>query len=528
MAIIVQLPDGSQAHFPDGMSDDDIRQAMRKLPAGIAAKDPNELSWGDVPMKAVENFIPSGKRAVSEIVDAVSNLGDTTDALGNLAVGTGQKVWRNITGGEEKGDKEWAADAVGQYFADRYGSMDGFKRALAYDPVGVLSDLSTVFTGGAGALKGTGAMVKNLAGVNRRALDVANVLKKSGELSSKAAGLTDPLSLAGKALGKGTELAMGKEYTPAQRMYQSALGLNTGFSNNSKGRFSPMEVLAMTREGVDSRIPVTSSGWRKASDMVYDLNDKVDSLVDATDAAGVTVAPDEIVRGALKSDIRKTIGKQVNPESDMKAFDDSLVEYLRNHGHDTSVRGAHESKKATYQKFDRLYNNNAAPLAPGAKEAQMEIARQQRLAIGDAVEEARKKGVLDDITSSSIHDLNRREGNLIEIRDAIERAMLKSGNRAPIDSITAGMTALATGDISTGLAAGGLKQWLLSPGMKSRYAFALDNLSKYGTPHHLQRPALATLNATGSQPDIQKWYRDKYGKGLLDLMDEDEPKKKKK
>lgn len=528
MAIIVQLPDGSQAHFPDGMSDDEIRQAMRKLPAGVAAKDPNELSWSDVPMTALSNVPSSAKRAVGELVDAVVNYDDTAEALGNLAVGTGQKVWRNITGGEEKGDKEWAADAVGQYFADRYGSMDGFKRALAYDPVGVLSDMSTVFTGGAGVLKGTGAVFKNLAGVNRRALDVANALKKSGAAASKVAGLTDPLSLAGKVLGKGTELAMGKEYTPAQRMYQSALGLNTGFSNNGKARFSQPEVLAMTREGVDSRIPVTSSGWNQADNMVRDLNKQIDKAIDAADAAGVKVDPEQIAKRALWSDARADIRQSVTPERDLRSFDNAVGEYLDYHGADNTVRGAQESKKATYRQNEARYRNNAAPVASGRVEAQMELARQQRHAINEAVEKARGQGQLGEAQGGLIHSLNRREGNLIELRDAIERSVLKGGNRSPIDSVTAGAGAIMTGDLAQGLALGGLKQWALSPGMKSRYAFGLDNLSKYGTVFKGQRPALATLNATGSQPNIQEWYKQRYGKNLLDLLAEEESKKKKK
>ena len=525
MAIIVQLPDGSQAQFPEGMSNEEIRQALLKLPAGVAAKDPNELNWGDVPGVMWDNIIPSGKRAVGELVDAVVNYEDTAEALGNLAVGTGQKIWRNVTGGEEKGDKEWAADAVGKYFEDRYGSMDGFKRALAYDPVGVLSDMSTVFTGGAGVLKGTGTMVKNLAGVNRKALDVANVLKKSGELSSKAAGLTDPLSIAGKALGKGTELAMGKEYTPAQRMYQSALGLNTGFSNNGKARFSQPEVLAMTREGVDSRIPVTSSGWKQADDMVRDLNEQIDDAIDAADAAGVKVDPEQIAKRALWSDARADIRQSVTPERDLRSFDNAVGEYLDYHGADNTVRGAQESKKATYRQNEARYRNNAAPVASGRVEAQMELARQQRHAINEAVEKARAQGQIGDARGGLIHDLNRREGNLIEIRDAIERAMLKSGNRSPIDSITAGAGAIMTGDLAQGLALGGLKQWALSPGMKSRYAFGLDNLSKYGTPFQNQRPALATLNATGSQPNIQEWYKQRYARALLDLLAEEDKRK---
>jgi hypothetical protein len=201
-------------------------------------------------------------------------------------------------------------------------------------------------------------------------------------------------------------------------------------------------------------------------------------------------------------------------------------EYLDYHGADNTVRGAQESKKATYRQNEARYRNNAAPVASGRVEAQMELARQQRHAINEAVEKARRQGQLGEAQGGLIHSLNRREGNLIELRDAIERSVLKGGNRSPVDAVTATGGALLTNDILSGLALGGLKQWALSPGMKSRYAFMLDNLSKYGTPFQNQRPALATLNATGSQPDIQKWYRQKYGKGLLDLLAEDEKKKK--
>ena len=43
-------------------------------------------------------------------------------------------------------------DAVGKFYADRYGTEEGFKKALAEKPAEVLSDLAAV-TGGVGALE---------------------------------------------------------------------------------------------------------------------------------------------------------------------------------------------------------------------------------------------------------------------------------------------------------------------------------------------------------------------------------------
>lgn len=490
-------------------------EALRRgLIPGRAPSSKQELSWSDVPLTAVTNVIPSAKRAISDIVDAVVNYEDTGKALGNLAVGAGQKLWRNISGGNEVGDKEMYVDALGKYFDDRYGSMEGFKRSLAYDPVGVLSDLSTVFTGAGGALKGAGSVAKTAAGVNRRALDVANALKKTGAAVSKVAEYTDPLGIAAHGVMGTTNLAMGKEFTPAQKVYQSALGLNTGFSNNSKARFSPEEILRMTREGVDNRIPVTTSGWKKAGETIWDINRRIDQAIDATDAAGIRVDPTAIAVRSLDSDARKQIAAGNTPARDLKAFDNALDEYLRFHGDDTSLRSAQESKKATYRQNEKRYQNNAAPVASGRVEAGVELARQQRQAIADAVDYARNNGLIEDTVGMRLHDLNAKEGTNIALRDAIERAVLKAGNKGAVDYLTGGLAAATTGDLGTGLAIGAGKQLLTSPGMRSRLAFTLDNLQKYGELHGGQRPAFATLYGVGSQKDIQDWYRQKYG-GLL-------------
>src|SRR5436190_4642689 len=67
---------------------------------------------------------------------------------------SGGRLWRISSrflkvaaGGVEKlipGEQEHEpyANAVGQFFADRYGSMEAFKKTLAEDPVGFAADLA--------------------------------------------------------------------------------------------------------------------------------------------------------------------------------------------------------------------------------------------------------------------------------------------------------------------------------------------------------------------------------------------------
>jgi hypothetical protein len=95
-----------------------------------------------------------------------------------------------------------AFSAAGDYFKNRAGSEEAIKNTLATDPVGALADLSLLFTGG-GSLAARTPMLTR----------AAPVLKK-------AASITDPINLAGKAIGKTYNLTGG--------LVKSGLGLKTG------------------------------------------------------------------------------------------------------------------------------------------------------------------------------------------------------------------------------------------------------------------------------------------------------------
>ena len=85
----------------------------------------------------------------------------------------------NQINGQSESQK--VANAVGGFYGDRYGSMEGFKRALATDPAGIAADAATALTG-AGALT---SKVPGLVGV--------------GEGMFKAGQAVDPLLQSYKA-----------------------------------------------------------------------------------------------------------------------------------------------------------------------------------------------------------------------------------------------------------------------------------------------------------------------------------------
>jgi len=109
------------------------------------------LTAGQVATGAVTNFPTSFANLIGNIYQAVTNPLET--AKSDLDVGAGalqnvlpEKFVQFV--GEDKQSREMARK-VGQFYADRYGTGEGLKKAVAEDPAGVLADLSTVLTGGA-------------------------------------------------------------------------------------------------------------------------------------------------------------------------------------------------------------------------------------------------------------------------------------------------------------------------------------------------------------------------------------------
>ncbi|QIO34328.1 hypothetical protein [Bradyrhizobium sp. 1(2017)] len=147
--------------------------ADQLLAAQQRRQDGGELSWSDVPGQMLANLPGSAAQFGSDIIQPFIHPIDTLSAIGDAGHGLAQKL--GLASGTDDVAK---ADAIGQFFADRYGSMEGFKRALATDPVGVAGDLSTVLSGGSTALA-------RAPGVAGRAAKVAGIASK----------VVDPLTL---------------------------------------------------------------------------------------------------------------------------------------------------------------------------------------------------------------------------------------------------------------------------------------------------------------------------------------------
>lgn len=173
---------------------------------------PESISWADVPGQAISN-LPSSALGVAEgIAQTVMHPVDTAQGIYNIGKGAVSKAAGAIgvsQNPEEKAQSEAALDGVIQFFHDRYGGMENLKNTIATDPAGFALDLSTVLTGGEAALA-------RVPGATR----AANV-------AGKAAELTNPVNLAGKAVS-GVPIPKTGLKVGVEPVVSTALGMTTG------------------------------------------------------------------------------------------------------------------------------------------------------------------------------------------------------------------------------------------------------------------------------------------------------------
>lgn len=128
----------------------DQQRALALASARLRAEQ-QPMTVGEVASTAISNIPSSFRNLIGNIVEAVTNPVETAKSVLDVGAGALQNVLPEKFVqfvGEDKQSREMAR-TVGQFYADRYGTGEGLKKAIAQDPVGVLADLSTVLSGGA-------------------------------------------------------------------------------------------------------------------------------------------------------------------------------------------------------------------------------------------------------------------------------------------------------------------------------------------------------------------------------------------
>jgi hypothetical protein len=167
--------------------------------------------WADVPIQAITNLPKSAAEFGKNIYEAVTHPLETAKGVLDLGAGTLHNITpRAISEWIDKADwnpeaKDRAvqtANAIGHLYKTRYGTSEGFKEALATDPVGVASDLATLMSGGTALATKTGLSYKagQVASKLGMTPEVANVAEKVVTNLNPVTAATNVVSAVGKPL----------------------------------------------------------------------------------------------------------------------------------------------------------------------------------------------------------------------------------------------------------------------------------------------------------------------------------------
>ena len=175
--------------------------AIRKKFGVEAGVEQPDRTVGQYLGETAGNIIPSGAAMLGGMYEAVTHPVQTVKGLGLAAYGGARNVAeaalpaeafdviKSIEDPETAKQAVEVANAFGGVYKQRYGSINQILDTIRTDPVGAASDLSIIFSGGAGATTKLGT--------------VSNVLAKTGRV-------LDPIgALAGKVVETGARATAG-------------------------------------------------------------------------------------------------------------------------------------------------------------------------------------------------------------------------------------------------------------------------------------------------------------------------------
>lgn len=215
------------------------------------------MPWSEVASRAIQNTPQSAYQYGADIVGAVSDPLNTLSTIGDIGAGALREGARyalpewafnaiDSVGNQEAGERATAvATAVGRHYKDRFGSMEGFKQALAEDPVGVASDLSMPITGGSG-------VVAKAPGVVGKAGKVGQVVGRAMDLGNNAADLVKGAGIAARS-GVGVWTGAGGDALREGFNAARAGGAKSAaFYDNMRGRVPVEDVVDQAKGGLDT------------------------------------------------------------------------------------------------------------------------------------------------------------------------------------------------------------------------------------------------------------------------------------
>lgn len=448
---------------------------------------PDRTLW-DAATEGISNIGSSAVRYTGNLFDAVSHPIDTASALGKAIAGNAQQFGK--LAGIDIGDSYIPqAEAFENHMINRYGGWDEIKNTMATDPVGLLGDLSMVFTG------------------------------------------LDPVRLAAstapKVAGK-TAHALG--LTP-EKLYNSALKPSTTLPLADRQR--------LTRTGLDNKILPNQAGFDRVRELQQTLGDDLGSLIyrqTALEKAGdipLSINYGDIVNAA-HSKVFDKVGYGALPDDALKALNKAREQTLNEYGAGLLTTAQAQDLKLGTQNAVNYGKMETKPTGAGAVDAfQKEIAHGLRTAI----EESAPGTAAINQQLSDLHVLADKTptGGNAPLVAAANR--LENNNVLSLPSLILGGSGLSAGAAlggTSGALGAGLGGYALSralhPMNKARAAIFMNsvrNKAKRITPPNwvgpasrIASPALnaGRLTQESIVPSLNGQSQNYYPSGLLEIV----------
>lgn len=470
----IELDDGRVAEV-DADSESAALSAVSSLPK---SQGPHDFSATNM----VKNIPGSAMNLASDLAQPFLSPIETAKSVGSLATGMAQKASDAYTGDNEYKDSPdvRSANSVIDSMKERYGGWDNLKRTAENDPVGILSDVAGIATGG-------GALAAKTAG---KVASVANTASSTGRVADKIAGAAQMVEKAGKAIDPinmavNTASAGVSRLTPAglpAHMYESSAKFGT--------TIDPAQRERMVQTALDERIMPSQKGLNKLQGIIASESAAIESILTAAEEAGTSIPKGKLLSAVRK--YRNSISKVTTP--DYKKMTNQIDAVLNDLGEqwadiDTlTPNQVQQFKRST----DKLINFDA-------------ITQQSKIGTQGAQNASRSgaKAVLEEI-DPSIGDKNRRIGDLIELRDdGLARSAARIENR---DIIGMGPTVKVLPGAALGGAPGAIAgagaSVLTSPKIQAAIGIALNQLKK-SPLRDIYFERNGTLTELGRQAAIQ-------------------------
>lgn len=280
------------------------REQDRQAKQVQVESQPEDRSVVGAVAEGVTNLPSSVYKLGADTVSALASPVQTLTTLQKLARGIVQKVVPDpiveFLGRDETGDQ--VADAVGQYYANKYGSEQAFLDAVATDPASILADASTVLMGGGGILSKIPALQQfgtKTAAVGQAIEPISATTKAVAPVVGSTA-----QAISGTLTGTGTE--------PLKQAFRAGEAGGTKsdlFTSNLRGTANPTDIVDTARQALTDMRSRASENYKlnmaevSKDATVLDLSDTFNSIQNSFNkfAAFKGQIKNESVAAALKA-----------------------------------------------------------------------------------------------------------------------------------------------------------------------------------------------------------------------------------